>query len=212
MHQGDEMSAAVSSIPPLTAAVKKSRALNLAEILPPQMEAIRSGRHVPVGQMLWLMLGGCDDSAYFQDPVNAAIAPLTRVQGLSLQWEDGTHPRMVEMGARDSGTFLFPDGIKAPPLISDPRSRRLSPTEPMVPKIPQNLDYYASGRIIGRDGMEYYVLQPVEWIGVRIPTTLVRLRGETDPFSGTKVALLFSKNKCNGVHWAFLVKGKLRFL
>jgi hypothetical protein len=191
--------------------MKRPRPANLAEILPAQMKAIRERQHVPVGQMLWLMLGPSDDSAYFQDPVNAQIAPLTRVQGLSLQWEQGTHPQMVEMGTRGSGTFLFPDGIKAPPLISDPRTRRLSPTDRIAPKIRQDLDYYASGRIVGRDGIEYYVLQAVEWIGVRIPTTLVRLRGETHPHDGTKVALLFSKSKRNGVHWAFLVHGNLRF-
>jgi hypothetical protein len=198
-------------MPSLSAAVKRPRPANLAEILPEQMKAIGDHTHVPAGQMLWLMLGGCDDSAYFQDPVNAQIAPLTRIQGLSLQWEAGTHPRIVEMTGRGSGSFLFPDGVKAPPMISDPRSRRLSPTDAITPKIRQDLDYYASGRIIGRDGMEYYVLQPVEWIGLRIPTTLVRLKGETNPTNGTKVALLFSKTKRNGMHWAFLVHGLLRF-
>lgn len=207
------MSAARSfAVPSLAPAIKRPKPANLAPILQEQMLAIRNHTYVPAGQMLWLMLGPSDDSAYFQDPVNAQIAPLTRIQGLSLQWETGTHPRMVEMGTRGNGTFLFPDGVKAPPKISDPRSRQLSPTERMAPKIRQDLDYYASGLVIGRDGMEYFVLQPIEWIGVRIPTTLVRLRGETHPFNGTKVAMLFSKSKRNGVHWAFLVHGLLRFM
>jgi hypothetical protein len=203
---------ATATIPSLAPAIRRPGPANLAEILQQQMMAIRNRTHVPVGYAMWVMLGGCDDSAYFQDPVNAQIAPLTRIQGLSLQWDQECYPHMVEMTTRGSGTFLFPDGVKEFPKITDPRSRRLSPTDPIAPKIRQDLDYYASGRVIGRDGMEYYCLQPVEFIGVRIPTTLVRLRGETHPYNGTKVALLFSKQKRHGVHWAFLVHGMLRFM
>jgi hypothetical protein len=205
------MSAARSFVPALGPAVKHPKPANLAPILQEQMEAIRNRRHVPVGYALRVQLGASDDSAYFQDPVNAAIAPLTRLQGLAFEWDQHTNPHMTEMGARGSGTFLFPDGVKALPRISDPRTRRLSPTDPMAPKIRQDLDYYASGLVIGRDGMEYYVLQPVEQIAVRIPTTMLLLRGETNPFNGTKVAMLFSKRKRNGVHWAFLVHGLLRW-
>ena len=206
------MSAARSFMPALAPAVKRPKPANLAPILQEQIAAIRNRNHVPVGFVLRIQLGACDDSAYFQDPVNAQIAPLTRVQGLAFEWDQTCYPHMVEMGARGSGTFLFPDGVRALPKISDPRTRRLSPTDPVAPKIRQDLDYYASGRIIGRDGMEYYVLQPVEQIAVRIPTTMVLLKGDTNPFNGTKVAMLFSKKPRNGVHWAFLVHGLLRFM
>jgi hypothetical protein len=203
------MSAARSFAMP---AIKRPRPMNLAEILPAQMDAIRNRLHVPVGYVLRIQLGASDDSAYFQDPVNAQIAPLTRIQGLSIEWDQECYPLITEMSARGSGTFLFPDGVKALPKISDPRSRRLSATDPMIPKIRQDLDYYASGRILGRDGMEYYVLQPIEQIAVRIPTSILILKGDTNPFNGTKVALLFSKRKRHGVHWAFLVQGLLRFM
>ena len=193
-------------------AIRRPRMANLAEILSAQMLAIRNRVHVPVGYVLRVQLGASDDSAYFQDPVNAQIAPLTRVQGLSFEWDQECYPHLVEMGTRGSGVFLFPDGVKALPKISDPRTRRLSPTDPVAPKIRQDLDYYASGTILARDGMEYYVLQPVEQIAVRIPTSILILRGETNPFNGTKVALMFSKKKRHGVHWAFLVQGLLRFM
>jgi len=206
------MSAARSFMPSLAPAVKRPRPANLAPILQEQMKAIRDRAYVPVGYALRIQLGACDDSAYFQDPVNAQIAPLTRIHGLAFEWDQTCYPQMTEMHARGSGSFLFPDGVKALPKITDPRTRRLSPTDPVAPKIPQNLDYYASGRIIGRDGMEYFVLQPVEQIAVRIPTSMLILKGETNPFNGTKVAMLFSKQKRNGVHWAFLVHGLLRFM
>jgi hypothetical protein len=192
--------------------VKRPRPDNLALILSEQQNAIRNNNHVPVGYALRIQLGGCDDSAYFQDPVNAQIAPLTKLQGLAFEWDQECYPMITEMGTRGSGQFLFPLGVKALPKISDPRTRRLSPTDPIAPKIPQNLDYYASGSLLGRDSMEFYVLQPVEQIAVRIPTTMLLLRGDTNPFTGRKVAMLFSKRKKNGVHWAFLVHGMLRFL
>jgi hypothetical protein len=203
------MSAATATFAP---AVKRPAAVNLAEILLAQMTAIRNASHVPVGYAMRIQLGASDDSAYFQDPVNAQIAPITRRQGLTIEWDQGCYPLITEMGARGSGTFLFPDGVKALPKITDPRSRRLSPTDPVAPKIRQDLDYFASGRVFGHDGMEYYVLQPIEQIAVRIPTSILLLRGETNPFNGTKVALLFSKYKRHGAHWAFLVKGMLRFM
>lgn len=203
------MSAAAQSFAPR---LQRPKLDNLADILSQQMRAIRDRSHVPVGYVLRIQLGASDDSAYFQDPVNAQIAPLTRVQGLAFEWDQTCYPHMTEMGSRGSGTFLFPDGVRELPKITDPRTRRLSPTDPVAPKIRQDLDYYASGTLLGRDGSEYYVLQPIEQIAVRIPTTMVILRGLTSPFNGTKVALLFSKKKRHGVHWAFLVHGALRFL
>lgn len=193
-------------------AIRRPRPDNLAVMLQEQQTAIRNHMHVPVGYALRIQLGACDDSAYFQDPVNAQIAPLTKLQGLAFEWDQTCYPMLTEMNARGSGQFLFPLGVRELPKIFDPRTRRLSPTDPVAPKIPQNLDYYASGDLLSRDGMEFYVLQPVEQIAVRIPTSMLILRGETNPYTGRKTALLFSKRKKNGVHWAFLVHGMLRFM
>lgn len=192
-------------------AVKRPAPANLADRLLEQQTAIRNRNHVPVGYVMRVQLGASDDSAYFQDPVNAAIAPITRRQGLTFEWDQDCYPMLTEMNARGSGTFLFPDGVKALPRITDPRTRRLGPFDAVAPKIRQDLEYYASGLVIARDGMEFYVLQPVEQIAIRIPTTFVILKGETNPYNGTKVAMLFSKKPRHGVHWAFLVHGALRF-
>lgn len=196
----------------LAPAVHRPKPENLAEVLQQQREAIRLRRHVPAGYVMRIQLGVSDDSAYFQDPVNAQIAPLTKIQGLTFEWDQDCYPHAVEMNARGSGVFLFPDGVKALPKITDPRSRRLSPTDPVAPKIRQDLDYFASGQLIGRDGAEFYVLQPVLQIALRIPTTFAIATGIPDPISGKRTALLFSKRRINGAHTAYLVLGQLRFV
>jgi hypothetical protein len=193
-------------------AVKRLAPINLADKLLEQQLAIRDRKHVPVGYVLRIQLGASDDSAYFQDPVNAQIAPITRVQGLSFEWDQACYPHMTEMHGRGSGTFLFPDGVRGLPTITDPRSRRLSPLDPPSPKVRQDLEYFASGRVINRDGTEFYVLQPVLQIALRIPTSIVILSGGASPYDGRHPALLFSKQKKYGVHWAFLVHGLLRFM
>jgi hypothetical protein len=193
-------------------AIPRPRLTNLAEALHAQQLAIRDRKHVPVGYVLRIQLGPDDDAAYFQDPVNAQIAPITRMQGLSFEWDQTCYPHMTEMNGRGSGVFLFPDGVRALPKISDPRSRKLSPFDPDPPKIRQDLEYFRSGIVVGRDGMTYHVLQPVLQIAVRIPTSMVILDGQMPGPDGRHAALLFSEKKRHGVHWAFLVHGNLRFL
>ena len=196
----------------LAPSIRRPSPVNLADKLLEQQLAIRDRKHVPVGYVLRIQLGSSDDSAYFQDPVNAQIAPITRVQGLSFEWDQTCYPHMTEMHGRGSGSFLFPDGVRALPTITDPRSRRLSQLDPPAPKIRQDLEYFASGSMLNRDGTEFYVLQPVLQIALRIPTSIVILSGGPSPNDGRYPAMLFSKKKKYGVHWAYLVHGLLRFM
>src|SRR5579864_7192796 len=108
LQHEEKMSAARSFMPSLARAVKRPQTANLAPILQEQMKAIRDRTYVPVGYALRIQLGACDDSAYFQDPVNAQIAPLTRIHGLAFEWDQTCYPQMTEMHARGSGSFLFP--------------------------------------------------------------------------------------------------------
>lgn len=196
----------------LAPALKRPQPANLADRLIQQQIAIRNRSSVPVGYVMRMQLGVDDDSPYFQDPVNSTIASITRRQGLTFEWDQSCYPHMTEMGARGSGVFLFPDGVKSLPLITDPRSRRLHVSGTPEPKIPQRLDYFTNSIIIDRNGMTYYVLQPILQIAIRIPTTFVILDGQTPDRNGRHAALLFSKNKRFGVHQAFLVFGNLRFI
>jgi len=192
-------------------AIRKAAPINLADNLQLQMNAIRDRKYFQLGMMMNMFLGVSDDSAYFQDPVNKHIGPLTKVQGLQLDWNQNVYPMIAELqsaAGQRSEQFVFPRGVNALPKIADPRYRRMNPNDPAPPMIPQDVRHYASGQIFSRFHNEmFYVLQPVEYIGIRVTATLLRLFGRTNPANGTKVAFLYSPKKQMG----FLVGGLLTF-
>jgi len=191
--------------------IQKVAPLNLAEALQIHTTAIRDRNYFPLGMMMNMFLGVSDDSAYFQEAVRKNLAPITKAQGLQLDWPQNVSPQIAELrspGGNRSEQFVFPRGVAAPPKIPDPRWRRLSPLDPPAPMIEQNLDYFASGKIFSREYNDWFrVLQPVECIGIRVTATLLRLFGRTNPANGTKVAFLYSPKKQMG----FLVGGLLTF-
>ena len=191
--------------------IMKAAPLNLADTLQRHIDGIRERKFFPLGMMMMMMLGVSDDSAYFQDPVNKHLGPITKVQGLQLDWNQNVYPLIAELktaGLQRTEQFVFPRGVCAPPKIADPRYRRMNPTDPLPPMIPQNVEHYASGVIFSREYKEkFLVLQPVEYIGIRVTATLLRLFGRTNPANGTKPAFLYSPKKQMG----FLVGGLLTF-
>src|SRR5207302_1927014 len=105
----------------------------LADTLAQQLTAVRNRHYFPLGYMMRLQLGTSDDSAYFQNPVNRHLGPLTKVQGLTLDWDQNHYPQIAELKDGTSSRtelFVFPRGVIAPPKIADPRYRRLSATDP----------------------------------------------------------------------------------
>jgi len=194
-----------------SARIQKAAPINLADSLQRHMDGIRERKYFPLGMMMNMFLGVSDDSAYFQDPVNKHIGPITKVMGLQLDWNQNVYPQIAELqstGGQRSEQFVFPRGVTAPPKIADPRYRRMGPNDPDPPMIPQDIRHYASGQIFSRHYNEtFLVLQPVEFIGIRVTATLLRLFGRTNPANGTKVAFLYSPKKQMG----FLVGGLLTF-
>jgi hypothetical protein len=198
------------------AAPKRSRAVNLADVLATQMAAIRDHHYLPLGVVMRIQLGICDEAAYFQEEIRKRLAPITRVQGLILDWDQNTCPQIAEMQTGSSGRtmqFLFPRGVAAPPKISDPRYQKLHIAAPDPPQISQDIDYYASGKIVQRDGTMYRVLQPIEQICVRPygVSTFILLWGRTNPWNGTKVAMLYKPPRNGSMGTAFLTGGLLSF-
>jgi len=191
--------------------IRKAAPINLADTLEHQITAVRDRNYFPLGMMMNMFLGVSDDSAYFQDPVNKHLGPITKVQGLQLDWPQDVYQQIAELrsvGGHRSEQFVFPRGVTAPPKIADPRYRRLSSLDPEPPKITQDIRHFASGQIFSRQYNEMFlVLQPVEFIGIRVTATLLRLFGRTNPANGTKVAFLYSPKKQMG----FLVGGLLTF-
>lgn len=193
-----------------SAAVMRVPPLNLADAIGQQVTAVRNHHWTPVGHVMRIQLGISDESAYFQESVRERIAPITKMMGLTLDWNQKCFPYLAHMAdGKTSRTevFLFPRGIEHPPKIADPRYRRLLPTDPPVPMIRQDMDYYSSGQIFGRDGTRYLVLQPVEQIAIVVFSSMPILRGKTNPANGTKPAFLYSPAKKMG----FLVGGLLTF-
>jgi hypothetical protein len=194
------------------AAVAKPKPVCLADKIQQQMEAVRDHHYLPLGLLMRLQLGISDDSAYFQDAVRNHLAPISRLQGLMLDWPQDCSPQIAELQDGRSGRtqqFIFPRGVGRPPRISDPRFVKLHVADPEPPSMTQDVDYYASGLIYHRNGTKFYVLQPVEQLAVRPygAATIILLRGRTNIFDGTKVALLFSPFK----KLAFLVGGMITF-
>lgn len=200
-----------TQLPGRSAAIAKAAPINLADTLQRHLDGIRDRNYFPLGMMMMMMLGVSDDSAYFQDPVNKHIGPLTKVQGLTLDWNQNVYPQIAELrapGSNRTEQFVFPRGVIAPPKIADPRYRRMNALDPQPPMISQDIDHYASGKIFSREYNDWFrVLQPVEFIGIRVTATLLRLFGRTNPANGTKVAFLYSPKKQMG----FLVGGLLTF-
>jgi hypothetical protein len=194
-----------------SARIQKAAPINLADTLQFHIDAIRERKYFALGMMMNMFLGVSDDSAYFQDPVNKHLGPITKVQGLQLDWNQDVYPQIAELqapGGTRSEQFVFPRGVTAPPKISDPRYRRMNTADPDPPKITQDVRHFASGQIFSRQFNEMFlVLQPVEYIGIRVTSTLLRLFGRTNPANGTKVAFLYSPKKQMG----YLVGGLLTF-
>lgn len=179
---------------------------NLAEVIQLHTDSVRNRSYFELGFMMNIFFGVSDDSAYFQDPVNKHLGPITRRQGLQLDWNQNVYPKIAEvsLGGQRSEQFVFPRGIVEPPKISDPRYVRMNPADPPAPLIPQDPRHYASGAIYSRNNDEYLVLQPVTFIGIRTCGTLLRLVGRANR-AGEYPAFLYCPKKKTG----FLVKGTL---
>ena len=190
----------------LAPSVRRVPKTNLAEVIQMQTESIRNRSYFELGFMMNLFLGVSDDSAYFQEDVNKKIGPITRRQGLQLDWNQNVYPKIAEVsiGGQRSEQFVFPRGVCKPPKIADPRHIRLNPTDPPAPQIPQDPRHYASGVIYSRHRDEFLVLQPVLYIGVRTCGTLIRLVGRANA-AGEYPAFLYCPKKEIG----YLVKGTL---
>jgi hypothetical protein len=204
------MSAAAQRMTVGAPSVQRVAPLNLADQLMQQMAAIRNRHWTPVGHVMRIQLGISDDSAYFQETIRAKISPITKVMGLTLDWNQNCFPYLAHMAdgqTQRTEVFLFPRGVEYAPKMADPRFIRLKPSDPPVPMIRQDMDYYASGQIFGRDGTKYLVLQPVEQIAIVVMSSMPILRGRTNPANGTKPAFLYSPAKKMG----FLVGGLLTF-
>lgn len=196
--------------------VLRPKPISLADKIHRHAAAIRDRKIADLGLVMRIQLGISDDSSYFQSQANEYLKDITRIQGLSFEWDQSCRPKISEIvdGTSSGGReFVFPNLWAKLPDIPDPRYRRLHPNDPAAPKISQHIDYFASGKIFGPGGVEFICVQPVLQIAIQpfgVPTFLI-LRGSANPFDGKHPALLIERRKKRGNALAFLIGGKLDF-
>jgi len=146
---------------------------SVGDVIQAHREAIGARRYEPIGKMLNILLGPDDEAAYMQKKdVRERIARLSQYRGLQLDWgNDG--PIIAYAPHRSS--CLFPFGISKPPRAYDP-----VPMAKHGSKIKQELEDYASGYMMGRDGTTFMILRPVMYIGVWIMASLYTMVGRAD--------------------------------
>jgi hypothetical protein len=193
----------------------RPKAMCLADKIQRQALAIRERKFADLGLVSRIQLGISDDSAYLKSQANEWLKDLTRFHGLTFEWDQSCRPKISEMvDGISSGNrqFLFPDLWAQLPKIPDPRYNKLHVADPEPQRIPQNIEYFASGLVMHRDGTKFYCLQPVLQIAIQpfgVPTFLL-LHGRPNPWDGKHPALLVEARK-KGHCMAFLVGGRLDF-
>lgn len=175
-----------------SATAMRPRAATLGEQLDFRRDCLRNKNHVPIGRMITIRLGIDDSAEYFREQVRQKLAPITQKQGLMLDW--GVNGPQIAQAVRDRDVYVFPRGVNHPPKIADPVDGAVG-----ARKITQDLRHFASGKIFGKDGSMFLVLQPVEQVVVFLAGShLTIMNGRTHPMDGTKPVLLINPSTWEG--------------
>src|SRR5260370_13600698 len=177
----------------------RPKAICLADKIERQVLAIREKKCADLGLVMRIQLGIADDSAYLKSQANDHLKEITRLQGLTFEWNQNCRPKISEVldGQQGLRQFIFPDLWAQLPHIPDPRYRKLHVLDAEPPPIPQNLEFFASGLGAHRAGTKFYCLQPVLQLAIQpcgVPTVL-RLHGRANPWDGKYPALLVEARK-----------------
>src|SRR5437763_6080363 len=84
----------------------------LADKIDRQVSAIRGHKFADLGLVTRIQLGISDDSAYLQSQANDHMKEITRLQGLTFEWNQHCRPKISEvLDGQTGGTrqFVFPD-------------------------------------------------------------------------------------------------------
>lgn len=209
---------------PTAAAVKKVSSYNLADMMQFQRDCLKNptGKKDQqyLGRILNIKLGIDDNAEYFRGAAWRRVAQSSKVMGLNIEWKREDAP--YAMHAADRQTLLLPGGIRELPTMSttvftDIRAEIMNGAEHTgnfkvaqkgeLARTPQRLSDFASGRMMGRDGSGFLVLQPIEQIAIlaySISSILI-LKGHA--VDGRWPVLLISPNSPE----AYIVGGMLAF-
>ena len=212
-----------------SAAVAKVGNYNIGDMIDYQRDCLRKRKYSVLGRVLMLRLGVDARAAYFQSDAWKRVMPRSKVMGLVLEWPESIAPWVGF--AEDRQTLLFMNGIEHSPRVSATILRDLEQefrdsavlkmqTGKNIPRISQYITDYASGRIVGRDGWQFAVCQPVEQIAVLANTrstafgsngTFLMLRGYAIDGRFPSLMTGFKGKGANAEHATYLMHGMMQF-
>jgi hypothetical protein len=164
-------------------AVQRVRNFNLVDTMAYQRQQIQQRKASLLGRVMNIRLGIDDNAEYFRGEAWKRVARSSRMMGLTLEWKTDEAPVLGH--AEDRQTAIFMDGIQNLPTVAahvlrDAGNMNLTTAgQHQLPRLPQRLSDFSSGRIMGRDGSGFLVLQPVEQIAILAYgiSTMLILRG-----------------------------------
>lgn len=152
---------------------------DLTAILAYQEDCIRDHKYSYLGRVTNIRLGIDDNAEYFRGDARRRLSASTKVVGLTIEWPQHDAPFIAF--APDNETPLFPGGIQHPPKMGvrafqkiDMRGSKLPPgmkwngtnlvADDKTGWVRQSMYDFASGKLIGRNGQGFVILQPIEQI------------------------------------------------
>lgn len=155
-----------------------------------QRDCIRDHKYDVLGKITNLMLGIDDNAEYFRGEAFHRVSRNSKIYGLQLEWHQDEAP--IIGFCADKQTAVLPEGIRCLPTIVANMMKELrvdlgegkyatAQRGSEVPRMPQRLSDYSSGRLMDVRGEKgFVVLQPVETVIVfsHVATgTLLKLVG-----------------------------------
>src|SRR6202043_607855 len=93
--------------PALTSNRLRPKTLCLADKIERQVLAIREKKFADLGLGMRIQLGGSDASAYFHSQANDHLKEITKIQGLTFEWNQSCRPKISEVLDGQSGLRQF---------------------------------------------------------------------------------------------------------
>lgn len=153
--------------PALTTApgVERVRSFDLTGTIEYQRHCLGKKKYTDLGRVLNIRLGIDDKAQYATGEAWRRVSRTSKIMGLTLEWKNEEAP--IACMAEDRQTVLLKHGIRhMPTLVASIFGNRIVHRDPKdtreLPRLPQRLSDYASGRLMGRDRSGFLILQPIE--------------------------------------------------
>jgi hypothetical protein len=146
---------------------------------------LRDRKWQPMGKLMSITFGMSANAAL----ENAQAGKTVRQRMMTLDWMEKDAP---VLGSAGNGVFVFPIGFERPTkLMKDTYINVVQDPKCPAPKFEQDIYDFADGWFASTDGRtKFLVFQPVTSLVIRA-VVFMPMRGEMDPATGRKPALLY---------------------